>query len=41
MKGEPYRRIIPTALARNAPPQSGLRPAGSTFYGIAATGSYI
>ncbi len=41
MKGEPYRRITPTALARNAPPQSGLRPASSTFYGIAATGSYI
>ena len=31
MKGEPYRRITPTALARNAPPQSGLRPASSTF----------
>ena len=41
MKGEPYRRITPTALARNAPPQSGLRPASSTFYGIAATGSYV
>ena len=40
MKGEPYRRITPTALARNAPPLSGLRPASSTFYGIAATGSY-
>ena len=33
MKGEPYRRITPTALARNAPPQSGLRPASSTFLG--------
>ena len=41
MKGEPYRRITPAALARNAPPQSGLRPASSTFYGIAATGSYF
>ena len=41
MKGEPYRRITPTALARNDPPQSGLRPASSTFYGIAATGSYF
>ena len=27
MKGEPYRRITPAALARSAPPQSGLRPA--------------
>ena len=33
MKREPYRRITPTALARNAPPQSGLRPASSTFLG--------
>ena len=33
MKGEPYRRITPAALARNAPPQSGLRPASSTFLG--------
>ena len=33
IKGEPYRRITPAALARNAPPQSGLRPAGSTFLG--------
>ena len=31
---------VPAAPARNAPPQSGLRPASSTFYGIAATGSY-
>lgn len=30
MKREPYRRIIPTALARNASPQSGLRPASSS-----------
>ena len=29
------------APARNAPPQSGLRPASTTFYGIAATGSYF
>ena len=36
MKGEPYRRITPTALARNATPQSGLRPASSTFYGRGA-----
>ena len=28
-------------LAHYAPPQSGLRPASSTFYGIAATGSYV
>ena len=33
-------RVIPTAPAHYAPPQSGLRPASSTFYGIAATGSY-
>ena len=32
--------MIPTAPAHYAPPQSGLRPASSTFYGIAATGSY-
>ena len=30
-----------TALSHSAPPQSGLRPASSTFYGIAATGSYF
>ena len=29
------------APAQNAPPQSGLRPASTTFYGIAATGSYF
>ena len=29
------------APARNAPPQSGLRPASTTFCGIAATGSYV
>ena len=34
------RYVIPTAPAHYAPPQSGLRPASSTFYGIAATGSY-
>ena len=34
-------RFLRTALAQNAPPQSGLRPASSTFYCIAATGSYF
>ncbi len=29
------------APVQNAPPQSGLRPASTTFYGIAATGSYF
>ena len=32
---------VPAAPAQNAPPQSGLRPASTTFYGIAATGSYF
>ena len=34
-------RFLRTALAQNAPPQSGLRPASTTFCGIAATGSYV
>ena len=33
--------VFPTAPAQNAPPQSGLRPASTTFCGIAATGSYV
>ena len=43
----PYARersvycVFLAAPAHNAPPQSRLRRASSTFYGIAATGSYV
>ena len=40
LKGK-HEYVFPAAPARYTPPQSGLRPASSTFCGIAATGSYF